>query len=136
MHDASKQAEMTKEIRTARSYLIGVGLLMVAMDLLFMYVLQKHQLTDEVRNIALAIDGVVLVVFITLGVFVHKKPRLCMITGLVLFWVIQLASAYDNPKALTQGIIVKILFTMALWKGLQSASRAQVLRRDLEKVFE
>lgn len=33
-------------------------------------------------------------------------------------------------------MILKVLFTMALWKGLQSASKAQMLKRDLECVFE
>jgi hypothetical protein len=101
-----------------------------------MYVLQKDQFTDELRNLALAIDAGVLAAFVTLGIFVPRKPRLCMITGLVLFWAIQLASAWDNPKALTQGIVVKVLFTLALWKGLQSASRAQSLSKELGKVFE
>jgi hypothetical protein len=136
MDNAQTRAEISKELQTARKYLIAVGLLMVAMDLLMMYVLQKDQFTDQVRNIALAIDGAILAAFIALGIFLPKAPRFCMITGLVLFWAIQLVNAYDNPKALTQGIIMKVLFTMALVKGLQSASKATMLRKDLEKVFE
>lgn len=136
MNDPRKEAEMSKELSTARRYLIGVGILMVMMDIGMMYGLQKDQFTDDVRRIALIFDGVILAAFIGLGIYVRKKPRFCLITGLILFWVIQLVGAYDNPKALGQGIIIKILFTMALWKGLQSASKAQVLRRDLERVFE
>jgi hypothetical protein len=136
MDNAQTRAEISKELQTARKYLIAVGLLMVAMDMLFMFVIQKDQYTDQVRNIALAIDGAILAVFIALGIFLPKAPRFCMITGLVLFWAIQLVNAYDNPKALTQGILMKVLFTMALVKGLQSASKATMLRKDLEKVFE
>jgi hypothetical protein len=136
MNNAEMRAEISKELKTARWYLIAVGILMFAMDLLIMYVLQKDQVTDEFRRLALIIDSVILAAFISLGLYVHKKPRFCLVTGLILFWAIQLLNAYDNPKALTQGIIMKVLFTMALVKGLQSASKATVLRKDLEKVFE
>jgi hypothetical protein len=136
MDNAQTRAAISKELSTARKYLIGVGILMFLMDLVIMYGLQKDQITDEWRHIALIIDSVILAAFVTLGIFVPKKPRLCMITGLVLFWAIQLLAAVNDPKALTQGILLKILFTMALWKGIQSASKAQMLRKDLEKVFE
>ncbi|HUQ07192.1 MAG TPA: hypothetical protein VM261_32095 [Kofleriaceae bacterium] len=136
MDNTQKRAEITKELTTARKYLVAVGILMVAMDLLFMYALRPEQYPTDLRNLALCIDAFVLGLFFALAYFVPKKPRFCMIAGLVLFWLIQLANAYDNPKALTQGVIMKILFTMALWKGLQSASKAQSLNRDLERVFE
>jgi hypothetical protein len=136
MRDPTKQAELTKELKSARNYLFVVGLLMFAVDMLFIHVLQKDQLTPKFKNVVTAIDIAVLAAFVTLGLFVHKRPRLCLIAGLVLFWVIQLAGAYDNPKALTQGILLKVLFTMALVKGLRSAGRAQVLSRELGEVFE
>jgi hypothetical protein len=136
MNNAEMRAEISKELKTARKYLIAVGILMFVMDLLIMYALQKDQITDEFRRLALIIDSVILAAFISLGLYVHKKPRFCLITGLILFWAIQLLNAYYNPKALTQGIIMKVLFTMALVKGLQSASKATVLRKDLERIFE
>jgi len=50
--------------------------------------------------------------------------------------LIQLAVAYSDWSQVFRGLIVKVLFTMALWKGFKSASRAQDLTRDLERVFE
>lgn len=136
MDNTQKRAELTRELNTARKYLVAVAILMVALDLLFMYVLRPAEYPTDIRNIALCIDAFVLGLFFALAYYVPKKPRFCMIAGLALFWVIQLANAYGDPKMLFKGIIMKVLFTMALWKGLQSASKAQVLRRDLEKVFE
>jgi hypothetical protein len=136
MEDPRKRAEMTKELRTARTTLIAVGLLMFAIDMLMIHVLQEDVFTDEGKRLVMAIDAVVLGIFLVLAAFVRKKPRLCLTSGLVLFWALQLLAAVDNPRALTQGVVVKVLFTLALVNGIKSASRARVLQRELTEVFE
>ncbi|KAB2889806.1 MAG: hypothetical protein F9K40_19630 [Kofleriaceae bacterium] len=136
MNNPQTRAEMTKELKTARRYLIGVGILMFVMDLVIIQLVQRDQLEAWFRNVVLCIDLFVLGLFLALAYFVPRAPRFCLIAGLVLFWLLQLGAAYGDPSALYKGIIVKILFTMALWKGLQSASKAQLLKRDLERVFE
>lgn len=137
MNNPDKRAEMTKELRSARNHLIIVGILMFLADVVLIQYLQREYFGADVRKILFCIDVLILGLFFALAYYVPRKPRLCLIAGLVLFWIIQVAGAYGDPKALfTKGIIVKVLFTMALWKGLQSASRAQSLKRDLERVFE
>lgn len=72
-HETQQRAEITKELRTARRYLIGVGILMVMMDLAYLFVIYKDQSPPEVLRLALAIDAFILVAFTTLGILVPKS---------------------------------------------------------------
>ncbi len=74
--------------------------------------------------------------FLTLYAFARSWPRLCLGLGLGLFWTINVVYIAYDPSMMLKGIVVKVVFTMALVKGLQSASRANVLQRDLARVFE
>lgn len=64
------------------------------------------------------------------------KPVLGCVLALVAFWGIQLYAAAQPGGSIAQGILVKILFTAALIKGIKSASRAEQLQSELGKVFE
>jgi len=123
-------------IKSARLWLLGVGALMFIVDVAFIYSGSFDDLGPEARTFGLIVSGVVFVIFATLALFVPKKPRLCLILGLVVFWGIQLFNAIDDPTSLFNGIIVKILFTGALVKGLSAASEAETILADLEKTFE
>ena len=129
------RAEFNAELRSARRWLLVVGLLMFAMDLLYIYVL-NNDLTQEGKNIITAISAGILGIFVALWWFAQKKPRLCLGLGLVVFWGLQIFNAIDDPSMIFKGLIVKILFTVALVKGLQSAGRAELLRAQLVQVFE
>lgn len=135
MENTEKRAELTKELRTARKYLAGVAILMFVVDMV-MLMAQREQLTSDGRNLIIAIDSFILGLFFALAYFVPRAPRFCLGAGLVLFWLIQFVAAYGDWSQVYRGLIVKILFTMALWKGFQSASKAQSLSRDLARVFE
>lgn len=136
LNNAQLRAEMTKELRSARNALIVVGILMVLFDVLLIQILQRDMWDPTARNIVLCLDVFILGVFLGLAYYVPRKPRFCLVTGLVFFWAIQLVAAYGDPSALLKGVIVKVLFTLALVKGLQSAGKAQVMKRELERVFE
>ena len=71
MHDPQKQAEMTKELRTARNYLIGVGILMFLMDMLFLHVIHKDEYAanPQLRTVVFTASCVVLVIFLVLAFF-------------------------------------------------------------------
>ena len=134
--DMDARQELNAEIRKARGWLIAVGIIMFVMDMIFTFGVYGDVLPQEWKTRIVILSAVILGVFLALAYFTAKKPRLCLILGLVVFWGIQLYNAIEDPKSLTQGLIIKIFFTLALVKGLQSASRAETLIKDLEKVFE
>lgn len=130
------RAELNKEIRRARGWLIAVGIIMFVMDMILIHAVYGDQLTDDWKNRIMALSGGIMAVFFALAFFTSRKPKLCLILGLVVFWGLQLYNAAIDPSTLTQGIVLKIFFTVALVKGLKSATRAEDLRAELERVFE
>jgi len=129
------QEMLNAELRKARGWLIGVGVLMFVIDMVMIHAIYEVPMSYGGLQLTL-MSGGVLAVFLVLAYFVKKKPRLCLSLGLVAFWGLQLYNASIDPSSLAKGIPIKILFTLALVKGLQSASRAETMIRDLEKVFE
>ncbi len=58
--------------------------------------------------------------------------------ALVAYWGLQFGVAAwtgDVTSLFTQGILIKIMFTAALIRGLKSANRAVMLQSELERVF-
>ena len=135
-----KRQELTTELRRARYWILGVGILMVIVDqILFAVMVPKWapaELVREARNTLLLIDGLVLAFFVAMFFLARVKPVLGCVLALVGFWGVQIWVATQPGGSITHGIIVKILFTMALIKGIQSASRAERLQSELGQVFE
>jgi hypothetical protein len=145
MEDAGKRQELTQELRRARFWILGVGIMMFVFDqIMFQVEVSKYNasgpIVDELRNKILLIDGILLAFFVGMFFLARVKPVLGCVLALVAFWGIQIyaasASGEDFGKAIVQGILVKILFTLALVKGIKSASRAEQLQSELGKVFE
>jgi len=138
-----KQAEMNKELRAARTWLIVVGFIMFVFDMILIYAIpvpnglaDAPPQYDSLKTKLLFIDLGVLAAFIALWFFSKRKPKLCLILGLCLFWAIHIFNAIEDPSNIYKGIVIKVLFTLALIKGIKSAGRAEDLRAELGKVFE
>lgn len=134
------RAELNAEIKKARIWLIVVGALMFVIDMIFIFVVSGRHLGSDTQMKLAGASAAILVVFLLLAYFTAKKPQLCMILGLVLFWGIQIFNASQDPdgiaRGLSRGILIKVFFTLALIRGLRSAKRAKEIITDLEKVFE
>ena len=141
---AWKQAEMSRELKSARTWLIVVGIIQFVMDLLILHVLKMPTGLGDARDPALVsirneytiYAAVLFAAFVALWIFSKKKPKLCLILALVVFWGVHLWAMAQDPSNAYRGIIIKILFTAALIKGIKSASRSEELSRELGKVFE
>lgn len=140
MDDAGKQLELTQELRRARNWILGVGILMVVVDqILFTVMVPSYAPADLVakaRNQLFLIDGIVLAFFVGMYFLARVKPVLGCVLALIGFWGVQIWAAAQPGGSITHGIIVKVLFTLALIRGIKSASRAEQLQSELGKVFE
>ena len=73
-----------------------------------------------------------------LYVLARSQPKLACVLALVGYWGLQFGVAAwtgDITSLFTQGILIKIMFTAALIRGLKSANRAVMLQSELERVF-
>jgi hypothetical protein len=128
--------ELTVELRRARGWIIGVGIAMFVFDMIFIYGVYGDRVPSEIKTRYTIYDAIILAGFIALWWFAQYKPKLCCILALCLYWGIQLYIASIDPDTLAKGILIKVLFTLAMIRGLKSAARAEDLQRQLGKVFE
>ena len=129
-----KQVEMTTELRRARGWILGVGTAMLGFNLLAILVVNGDQLPDEVKNRATAYMLGIFMFFLAMWWLAGRRPVLACLLALLGFWGLALYMTMDGSSIL-QGIVMKVLFTLALIRGIKSASRAEQLKRELAQVF-
>lgn len=130
-----QRVELTRHLRRARAWILVVGLLVFAVDMFVIYVLWHQRITPAWRTELTLYDTAILACFIALWWFAQHRPVLSCALALAGFWALQIFLAIIDPETLSQLFVVKVLFTFALIKGIQSARHAERLRRELEGVF-
>lgn len=130
-----KQLEMTQELRKARNWIIIVGLLMFVVDMFVVFVIYGDRLSFEVRNRVVIFDLIILGYFVAMWLLAKYKPVIACVLALCGFWGLHIYLASVDGTSIFQGIVIKILFTLALIRGIKSANRAEQLKRELEHVF-
>lgn len=130
-----KQVEMTTELRRARGWILGVGTVMLAFNLLAIQVVNYAQLPHEVRTRATAYVLGIFMFFLVMWWLASRRPVLACVLALLGFWGLVLYMTVQDGSSIQQGIVMKVLFTLALIRGIMSASRAERLKRELAQVF-
>jgi hypothetical protein len=122
-------------LRRARRWILGVGITMFLFDQISLQIVNGQYLTVEDRLLMLVIDGLLLGFFVAMYIVAKTRPLGACIAALCVFWGLNLVVAIWDPSSLISGIIVKILFTVALIRGIKSASRASSLQKELAEIF-
>jgi hypothetical protein len=130
-----KRAELTRQLRSARGWILAVGLLNFAVEMFVIYIWWDGRIDAAWRTRLTIYDAGILAYFIALWWFAPVRPVLCCVLALAGFWALQAFLAVVDPDTLAQNVLVKALFTIALVKGILSARRAEQLRRELGNVF-
>jgi hypothetical protein len=134
------QSARGKEIKQAQVILIIIGLLTMAVNGFLLFnlpneirqAIQQNQIdpaevaafTQAVNVIGYLIYGGALLlgaVFFIFGLIVKQYPVPITITSLVLYILATLGFGLLNPASLAQGIIVKILFIVGLFRAVKAA---------------
>jgi hypothetical protein len=131
----AKQAELTAELRKARGWLLAVGIIIFLMSALIVYAIYPDRLPDSEKSRIMILGGIQLAIYFGLWLYAKTQAKVACVLGLVVFWGFVLYNASIDPSSLYKGILIKILFTVALINGLRSASRAETLRKELSEVF-
>ena len=122
-------------VRKARNWILGVGISMFVIDQLTVQVWNGDALPTDWRLKFLLLDAVLLGIFIALYITARTRPLAACVTALCVFWALHLLVAVFDPTTLVNGIIVKILFTVALINGIRNANHAHKLQQELAEVF-
>lgn len=111
---------------TARKWILAIGIIYVVSALVMGAIV--GDMTDKY------IWGPTIALFIChLGLWWWAKtqPFPAAVVALVLFLTVQLVNAAMNPDTIHHGIVVKILFLVALIKAVQAGSEANRLRKQV-----
>ena len=130
-----KQVEMTTELRRARGWILGVGTVMLVFNLLAILVVNGDQLPDEIKNRATAYVLGIFMFFLAMWWLAGRRPVLACVLALLGFWGLYAFLAVQDGASILHGIVMKVLFTLALIRGIKSANRAEQLKRELAQVF-
>jgi hypothetical protein len=137
------QKAREKSLNTARIILILVGILQIGVGIGFAMMAQQN-LEAEVKkqgmvivdqrafestvHLLQAINGAAAFVGLLLlmcGLLVKRYPVPMTVTGLVLYVGLHATLAILEPESLVRGILLKIIFVVALVKAIQAAAAYQ-----------
>lgn len=130
--------ELSDELRKARGWILAVGIIMFVVDQILLRAVNGDRIPAVWQTRFLIADVIILAYFVALWWFAQYKPKVCCMLALLGYWGLQIGVAAwvgDVASIFTNGIVIKVLFTMALIRGLKSATRAEYLKKDLENVF-
>lgn len=131
-----KQLEMTAELRRARGWILGVGVVMFAFNMVWLYVLYGDRYPDDVKARAAMYLTAIFAFFVAMWLLAKFRPVLACVLALCGFWGLYAYLAVHDGASISQGILMKVLFTLALIRGIKSANRAEHLKKELAQVFD
>ena len=122
-HEARELARKTRNAQTTLFVLSG---LFFVIGVIYYFI----QGQNDMAFAALITNLILSAVFLALGGWSKNKPVAAIISGLVLFVLVQLISIVDDPVNIGKGIIVKIVVIVYLIKGLKSAMEAEKIKKE------
>lgn len=118
--------EAEEKLKKARIAIFGVaGLLFLSYALLA---------TKESGNDAIVEGGILVSLFVGLGILAGKHPFAASLTALILYGLLIVLYAMIDPITIIGGIIWKIAIIASLIYGLKAASEAKRVKQKLSSI--
>jgi len=117
---------LKKKIRSAGITLYVVAGFFLLSGLVYFFINKA----EDSASALLITNAVVAVIFLLLGAWAEKKPLASIISGLVLYVLVQLMAAIEDPVSIFKGLIAKIIIISYLIKGLVSALEAEKIKKQ------
>jgi len=120
--------EYEKRIKDATNTLYYLAGVLVFWDIILFFAVK-----DDPDVLSYVIPDVILaIVFLTLGGYAHNNPFTCIISGIVLYIIIQIMNIVSDPSSFASPITiaVKTGIIAFLIKGIKSAIEGEKLRKD------
>lgn len=121
------QAFHQPALESARKWILAVGIIYVVSALL-VTAMAGDMMLDEDRNFLFGVSLALCAIHVGLWQWAKTAPFPAAVVALVLFITVQLINAVLDPSSLYKGIIIKVLFLVALIKAVQAGSQANRLR--------
>ncbi|MBC8048451.1 MAG: hypothetical protein H7Y00_16750 [Fimbriimonadaceae bacterium] len=121
-------ADAEKKVSESRTALYAIAGLSVVGGVVSYFI-------DKVTGLDILIGSLIIaLVFLVLAFFVNKKPKLCVLTGLILYCTLLIIDAIADPSSLIKGILVKGIIIYFLIKGFKAAREVEEMRAKLSNL--
>lgn len=121
-------AVLEPKLRLARGWILAVGIIYVVSAVL-QIALAGDRLVSGGATLLLALNGALFVIHLGLWWWARTAPLAAAIVALCLFVTLQLVEATLDPTSLARGVIIKVLFLVALVQAVRAGVEAQRIRR-------
>ncbi len=118
--------ELNKKVKNAGNTLYVLAVIFFGFGLITFFMNRE---SDQSTGL-LIVNGIVGLIFIGLGYGSQKKPLVAIISGMVLFGLIQLLAIFEDPSTIFKGLLFKIIIIGYLIKGLNSALAAEKIKTE------
>ena len=147
-----QQAIYTKELKSARTILIVVGVIQLIFGIFYMTQVREtfdeaaaaeakamgpgftvdpallEQAWEDSKGMMFAATAVPLLLggfFFVMAALVYRRPVGITLASLIVYVLAHVADAVVDPTTIVKGILIKIIFVAILWKAYQSAKAAK-----------
>lgn len=118
-------SEAEKKLNRVKFILYAIAIVQLVLGLYYYF--QNEALNMEV----LIIQSVVAALFFGLAFLVNKKPRIAVISALVLYLSLLILNSIADPGSIINGLLLKGLVIYAFVVGIKAAKEAEDLRTKL-----
>lgn len=121
--------ELEPKLRQARGWILAVGIIYVVSAVMQVTLLADRMAHDDVAFV-LALNAGLCVVHLGLWWWARTAPFAAAVVALVLFVTLQIVELALDPSSIGRGVIIKVLFLVALIQAVRAGVEVQRLRRD------
>jgi hypothetical protein len=120
--------EMKRRVRQASNTMYGLAVLFFLAGLFYYGTAESYQNPGSI----LLINWIVSMVYIGLGLWSRTQPTAAIISGLIFYAIITVLTVIDNPASIISGIVLKIFIVILLINGMNSAYKAERIKKELQ----
>lgn len=114
-------------LESARKWILAVGIIYVV-SVIFTTAIAGISFTDPAVRMVMGTALALCAIHIGLWVWAKTAPFPAAVVALVLFITVQVFSAVVEPSTMYKGLLIKVLFLVALIRAVKAGSEAQRLR--------
>lgn len=119
--------KLVPKLKKARGWILGIGILYAVSALLMVAISGVPWSIPEVK-ILLATNFALFAIHIGLWFWAKTAPFAAAVVALALFLTVHLVNAIIEPASLVRGILIKILFLIALAQAISAGLEVRRLR--------
>ena len=131
--DPAAEQRMVDRLRKARGWILAVGILYLINLAIFWFQTRHAMFLPIVKGWLIAIAALALIQF-GLWWWARREPFAAAVVALAMFVTLQTVQLVLEPKSLFNGIVVKILFIMALVQALSAGLAVRRMRVEAARI--